>query len=79
MLCKVYSGYVVLQKNSLGIVVIGNSSSSFSEHQPLPLKVVPFSCADTPYSVLIPFIPFFATVTLVEEVWVDGVVEAGGG
>ncbi|QCD96924.1 hypothetical protein DEO72_LG6g1634 [Vigna unguiculata] len=79
MLVRVYSGYVVLQKNSLGIAFIGDSSSPFTENQLLPLKSVPFTCVETLYSVLIPFIPFLVTFTMVEEAWVDGVAEVGGG
>jgi len=79
LVCRVYSGYVVLQKNSLGIAFIGDSSSPFTENQLLPLKSVPFTCVETLYSVLIPFIPFLVTFTMVEEAWVDGVAEVGGG
>jgi len=68
----------VLQKNSSGIAIISGHSSSFYEILLLSLKVVPFTCAKTPFSLLIPFIPFFATVKslkLVEEVFFT---EAGG-
>ena len=77
--CEVYNGYLVLQKQSSDIAVRGASSSSCFEVLPFPLKVVPFTSAETPFCGLIAFIPFLATVYLVEEVLVDGVAEVGGG